>query len=592
MTSVSVPVKDRYITFKISLTHGWKFRSPAEANQWLSKFFCKLFSDHPEIAPEQIRKITPNGVILKSGKIIGSPDLISLPSSSLDAEQKSRIIWETLPIYAKPLRYAINQKKINTPEKLEVTPNIARAEFSTIEDLNVLDQIPTTPRWNQDSILPKEKLVELEARYLLEQARHERKISQAVEEETRIGVALGAEERKNYRVTVLLDHLLKTFFKRDQFQSDEILAKNSPLNGTMTRHGMIKNAITSSFNRVADTISLLRKVSAADGSSDCYAGRVDNLKKAKEMAQFIFLGEIDAFEKQNGASKGIRKNPDGSYQLTFAVQSLLTMSRIIGADQKKRFYQEKAAYQQLISETTDHPLEIRHPVTGKVYLVRMNPQFSLAANQFNFSNRIEGLGFGKKTAKKESDEADAVLFKLAEEKIQELSDQTKIQQIRQAIASLRKEHLQPYQIIMARSYLCHLLEIPQVIHCLSSVDRTGGVAIPMVVAMKQWLRSDAPIPEHIYDIAHTPLPTQPAICPFQYLFYYKMLHELKISQLSRGKKGFKIDEIGPLHLVHPACLHLMPPEFIKKGIFKKSWNAPRGKIGAHHILYTGNDSSG
>lgn len=588
--SVQISVKSNKYNFSITPTPDLKFRNNAEAKEWHTRYITKFLTDHPDIAPQQLRQINKQGVLLKDGQTVAHPELVETNSPTLlSGAQKSHLTWKTSPTeptVPKPSKFHANQGKINKPEKPETTPGIGTVTFAFTDEV-ASNHLPARPRWKND-FLSKAAAIKAEFCFQKMQARASgKKVTSTIKQETQFGIDRGSNAVKNYQEIVRWKRPFEEHFGQKETSSTEIIAHNSPLNGTKTPEGPIVHAFTSSFDRLADTVSLMREVRADDGSSDCYAGRVDTLDKAKEMAEFIFLGEIDAFENRTNLSKGIHQNKDGTYELTFAVQSLLTMSKILAGDQRNRFYQEVEAYQQLIQETKDCPLEIRHPKTGKIYRVQINPLLPIAANQFNLSNRLEGLGLGKTTAKRESMRADEILFKLAGEKIQKLKDRKKIERIQHTIKTLNDPDLLPWQVVMTRAYLCHLLDLPQVVHCLSSVDRTGGVAIPIIVAMKQWLRSKAPIPKRIHEIATTPLPGQSEIYPFRYLCYYKMLHELKISQLSRGPKGFKIKEAG---LPNPAAKYIFPQELFKKRLGITLWDDHNGKVGSHHHLFTGRDS--
>jgi hypothetical protein len=590
--SISFPHKQHEYQFNFSLTRNEKFRDRAEAQTWFNQFLKCFFSDHPEIHPKQITKINADGVVLLNGRTISHPILMPKLDGSV---RKTSYLWKTLPVISRSYPLVVNQTEINKPEQQEIEPGIARADYQFLDPVkhsHTLDSIEPKTRWDLGKwSMSKQAIIELETAFLAQQARDRGKSPTKTKlTETRFGVGLGVDRRCNYRMTVHLDQPLQQFFRKTTFISDEIFAKNSRLNGVLVQDGPISGAITSSFNRLADTVSLLRKVEAEDGSSDCYAGRVDTEEKAEELAQFIFLGEIDSFENKSGLSKGICLQKDGSYQLTFSVQSLLSMSKILSADQRCKYYQQAKNYQKLIEKTKEHPLLIKHPKTGKVYRVVINPILPIASNQFNFITRIESFGFGKNSALAESQKGDAQLADLAKQKIQELKekDPDRVLRIQSALKSLQNKKLNAWQIVMIRSYLCHLLEIPQVVHCLSSVDRTGGVAIPMIAAMKQWLRSKRPLPSSIIDIVKTPLelPNHSIIYPFKHLFYYKMLHELKVTEFSRGVKGFKLDELGPFHIVHPLCRELLPEACFHRGKLKDNWAWQGKRVRNRKLIYT------
>ncbi|HEY4255570.1 MAG TPA: hypothetical protein VGM34_04415 [Chlamydiales bacterium] len=365
--------------------------------------------------------------------------------------------------------------------------------------------------------------------------------------ETMQGVHLGTVPRANYGMNVMLPGGMEKFFRRKSFESHEVFAKNSKY---------VQGGITSSYNRYADTVMMMRAVVAPDNQSvDYYTGRVDNLDKAKELAIFMFRADC-----VNDPSL-----VDGTTcEFPFAVQSLLSMSGSEG----KMFAKELEAYRALENAG---PISVRISETVTVS-VQFKP-VAIAANQFNYMNTVEQLLpdalSGKKAADLAQKAADLALVKHAETfaKENELTFSQNAQ-IQDAIYHLIEERsqLKPWQIVINRAYLCHLLSLPLVLHCKSSIDRTG-LAGGMITAMKQWLRAGKEVPQDkngkyaVHEIVNVHIdaegnPSSTGACaPFKELFACAVMKSLKCTEFSRGCSGYKWERgIGQ----HPALADLMP----------------------------------
>jgi hypothetical protein len=564
--TVSFWVKDKKYQMEIALNSGWRFKSQESAREWWSSYVHQFFIEHRDIDPTQIRKITEHGVTLIDGRTINAPDLLHCP---LLAAKKAALAWKTMPAISGREPPLPDISAVDRPEPVLREANVAEARFEYIDEPHLLDRIPPPQaRWRKTDHLSRESLVELETADLVRKARERGEDPSPKKiQETRQGVNLSIDRRRNTRLIVELQGALQAFYRRDRLVSDEIFAKNSPLNGVVTKEGVIHDAVTSSFVRLADNVSMLRAVLDETGSSDCYTGRADTLEKAKEIAQFVFLGEITQRHPN-----GIRQTKDGVYELTLVVQSLLDVHDF--SEEHALFEKERAAYRELIRVSQEHPLKIRNPQTGKIYRVRINPLLPIGENQFNHTTRIPFLG--RAAEKAASFEADAMLAQLAEQKMKGMHDRDKIARIRYALQSLQNGSLtKRWQKIMTRAYLCYLLDLPEVVHCLSSVDRTGAIVIPMIFAMKRYLRSGRPVPMAIHEIVDQFVVDASGrrIYPFKELFAYKMHHELKVTEYSRGRKGFNVNQkrfgkLGP-RLIQDALPDLLPSRYYLDG---DHWN--------------------
>ncbi len=189
---------------------------------------------------------------------------------------------------------------------------------------------------------------------------------------------------------------------------------------------------------------------------------------------------------------------------------------------------------------------------------------------------------GEHDARVEADKADKALFELAQEKMDALPNGSEEKKwIADTVYFLKnKEQLKPWQEIMARAFLMHLVNIPLVVHCKSCVDRTN-VVNAMVTAMKQWLRSGQEIPEiegraAIFEMVNRSITAASGeiVYPFKELFAFNMHKGLKISELARGHKGYRYHRGFQQH---PVLVDLLPARYLRKnpapGFFKR-WVVP------------------
>lgn len=432
--------------------------------------------------------------------------------------------------------------------------------------------VDTPNKVNQAAIVPKrpttaakrslEQLQADEINYLSENG------SKKVTKETLLGTSLQSIPRKNYETIIALDDTVSNFFQRDGFRTVDAYVPNSPLNGQKYEEDgkevEVHSGVTSSFNRLADTVTLLRKVEGGDGDSHCYAGRVDQkgptpLAKAEEMAKTVFLGEFNG----NGG-KGIEKIGTDTYTLQFAVQSVIGSAQLpILRSEFKSLKDEIKAYELLAKQTKENPLKIVDPETKKTLYVKVLPPI-ISQTQFNWINQLSMLGdswvLGEVDAKEISAKADAVLFEKAEK--------NEKPEIRDTVELLKQGNLKPWEEILVRAYLCHLLNIAEVIHCKSSVDRTG-VAVAIVSSMRQWIQSGREIPKdengkyNILKIASEIVVkkgTTHPIYPFKELFALNLRKGLIATEFSRGQRGYKLNRGWSQSL---ALQDLLPARYLK-----------------------------
>jgi len=473
---------------------------------------------------------------------------------------------------------------INAPTRHdEIRSPIATAAYDFVDAPHILDHAAIVPKRPHAGGMSLPGLCHAEEGHL--SANGAKKVSR----ETRLGIHSGTLPRGNYRATIALNKPMHKFFGRDGFQVTDVFVKNSPLNGhnykdaegKLTR---VHSAVTSSFNRLADTITLLRKVEAGDGTSHYYAGRVDrkgptSTAKAEEAAKMIFLSELET------GRKGLTETGPNRYTLQLAVQSVLGSSRLPSLSvEQDALLDEIKAYEELAEKTKKEPLQITHPETGKTFSVQVL-SVPVAQTQFNWVNQLSLLNdswiSGELVAKELSGKADAALFAKVEQAIAHspseetsetaslltptLSDDQK--RLKDTAALLKKGELKPWEEVLVRAYLCHLLNLPLMLHCKSSVDRTN-LAGAMISSMEQWIQSGREIPQDTdgnYNIlkivGERVVETDGSIVyPFKELYACNLRKGLIESELSRGQRGLKFNRGWSQSL---ALQDLVPSRYLK-----------------------------
>lgn len=481
-------------------------------------------------SPEDIASISDRQISTRTGHIL---------EWGAHAGIVSKTLGSTLIKKVAPLPDPHRADKAHAPMKI---PGVADVTFRNV-DGHPSDQIKFPTRsHSEDEVLA----VEEETRRLCELRGKKFDPLKKKCLETMIGVGLGSVHRPNYRMVI--EGPLATDFcgQARKLISTEVFAKNSPV-----REG----AITASYNRYADTTTLMRKIESKDGSSDLYTGRPDTYNKAVEQARFMFLSEILSPAK---VRKGIVENTDGTFEFTYAVQSLLTVGQIPFAGERKMVEAELKAFEQLRGKT----IEIEHG--GKTYKVKINP-LPIAVMNYNFATTLEDFLpheiSGKLFADELTSKSDFALSQYV------CAARPLDSTLLQALYNLGDSELKPWQKLMNRAYICERLKIPFVVHCKSSVDRTN-VAAAMITAMKQWLLSGEKIPNNnIHEIVdRMTVGEKGPYNPFKELFAYALTKGLKITELARYEKGFK------LHLgwMQNRALHdLLPDRYLRKTTAKE-----------------------
>jgi len=521
-----------------------------------------VYAKNPDLSPLDISRITQRNVSYKSG-------IIKPKDPAEWAEVRTVLQEESVEIEIP------DGNDINDPDDQILKEHRGRVTFNTVEEPHYLDGI----QYDRIPMLEGENRADYIRRVTRNLAGSEYDPAKAKTRDSLVGVAMSSVKQKNYQMHIeLLDHM-RNFFGREYFTSSEILAHN----------GLTPGSCASSFNRYAgvlNQVTLMRSIEADDLSVDCLAGRVYNLESAEDMTRFAFLSQMNLYRHKDTApalaakAQGIRLLANGEFEFEFAVQSLLPM---IPGGERNMFLQEAEGYRLLEEKYRNQPLLIQDPQDpAKVYRVYIRP-IPIAAEQFNYMNTLEKILpdalSGKLDAQEQTRHADEMLFQRTAEKLPSYNI-VRQTQINDTIYFLKSGELKPWQEALARAYLCHLLDIPIIFHCKSSVDRTNAIVAP-VTAMKQWIRSGKEIPKRglryaIFDLAKVkydvideagkrklnPKTNRPYVFyPFKELVAYNMHKGLKITKSSRGKYGYKYNRGAAQH---PGLQDLLPSRYLVK----------------------------
>lgn len=375
-----------------------------------------------------------------------------------------------------------------------------------------------------------------------------------------------------------------------QLQTDHNFAKNSPMNGqSFIQDGKtvhVTQGIASSSDRKVMNTGNLRVVQTRNGESICYTGRADSDKKTLEQASFIFLNELKSHGK--GISKTTDANGNIIYQLDYVANSLLSTPWIWGGKsaiapfpEREYVKKERAAFLKL---KNSGPITIEDPNRpGQTYQVKFNP--ILFSRSFNMYNRLEnwlppfftGMSHSQKISKKGFSELESHVQQKLVAMEQQLSTdlpqerknalEQKIQAIKTTLKTLKmhqdNHHLRPEEELLARDYLCKLLEIPLIYHCKSSTDRTS-ITNAISSALQQWIELKLPIQDGICSLIND--------YRFKELFAASWMAGHQITRYARGGEGTVAGQTlnnKNLGLVlsrgitqNPAIAHLLPQRYL------------------------------
>lgn len=545
--------------FKLKLQ--WHSDISLEARQKLftnaASYLKEVLRKESHLKAGQITKLTPDGVFDAQQK--------RLPTNKTD--RKTAAFWKKTEAILQKSKVQIpfpNIHKVDLPEDPIHAEDKASAQFENVEGPHYLDGI-AYPRKNPLLSESQENYLRRATQEYVEAKGKKYDPKRKSVKESLVGVALSQPKRSHYQLRVQLKGILSKFFGGDKtYSSTEVLAKN----------GMTLGSISASANIHSDRVNLLRCLESEDGSVDSLAGRVFDLSSAKELGEFAFLSQMNLYRDPLKAhlAQGIEKRGE-VYEFRFAIQSLLPMifRGRFGGEEIRMVQEEIEAYKKLEDLTRKNPLLVRDPADPqKIYPVHFLP-LPVAAVQLNSMTRVEKLLpqsiSGEYDSRAQSDLADAVLLKTAQEKIESLPDGYEKKLLSDTADFLKqREKLKSWQEIMVRAFLCHLLKVPFVVHCKSCVDRTN-VVNALVSGMKQWIRLGKDIPRMDGKYAIFKLPEETIVSdsnetvhPFKELFALNLHKGLKITELARGEKGYRYFRN---FRQYPAPVELLPNRYIK-----------------------------
>ncbi len=548
---------------KFKLTLHWDAEISEKASKKLFqetiKFIEETLRKNPHLKPEQIHRIVKGGILGRDEKPIAQP------GPAKETAEKCGRFWDKASKILDKGRVSVPLPDASQADKEEPPihhAGIGKADFTNKTEPHYLDGIEY-PRIVRRADENDANFIRRCARNDLESANIPYDPQKKKVRETLQGVHLSIPKRSNYQMAIGLEGSMQPFFGRDRFTSTEVLGKN----------GIGPGGISASSNSYSDRVNLLRSVESEDGSVDSLAGRVQNLNQAKELAAFAFLSQMNNYrnpDTRHLAQGIVPKSDDDEYEFTFMAQSLLPMS--IG-EETEMVHKEIEAYKQLEELTRKGPLEIKDPAdSSKKYQVRFRP-LPVAATQFNGLTRLEALFpeviTGELEAREQSDLADEALFSIAKEKLAGgdlYIGEKEGKWISDSVYFLKnKKKLKPWQEIMVRTFLLHLLNIPLVVHCKHCVDRTN-VVNAMSTAMKQWLRAGKELPQidgktAIFELPNVPVSEGADVFPFKELLAFNLHKGLKVTEWARGEKGYKYHR-GIQQT--PSFVDLLPERYLKQ----------------------------
>ena len=369
---------------------------------------------------------------------------------------------------------------------------------------------------------------------------------------------------------------------REHLHTQHILLKNGIRAQYRTEDGEVdlRDAISGSWDRESSHLQMARRIAPAPNGkadptqpSDYYTGRPDTKAKAREMAEMIFFGEMAAGDRCKGISE-----KDGIHTLRIVINSLESTSPLYslgrpghfkksGMEQEQEYFADEArALQEL---QADGPMTFVDPETGESYNVQVEP--ILLARQVNVFARAESTVSsavsGARSALETSREGWKSLNSYAKTQLQELREQLeiakghddesmacealakKIKQIEKLIKLLDTSfnpgilghQLPAEEEMLCTILLCRLLDLPQLLHCKSSTDRTSLAVI--ATALRQWETLGLPIPGDIISLLKDE--------DFKELLAANWQAGHAVTRNARGPHGVihQIDEHGKTHEV-------------------------------------------
>jgi len=341
-------------------------------------------------------------------------------------------------------------------------------------------------------------------------------------------------------------------------------------------------------------------------SSICYTGRPKNLEDAQEIVRQIFLREMLKFERKTGEifgeanpiegdayPKGIRTvdGEPGVFELTFVVQSLLSMY--------------PAPERQMVADVFNSLSNLQEDIIVRIgekeYTVRAKPIF--LSRQVNICSLMEKAFSPTLSGKAASDfytdqglrQIDALITQRLKE-LEAIREQAQglhrhpIEDSLEALKELLRERgndLQPEEQIAVEYLLSKYLNIPIVLHCKDSIDRTG-VGAAIMKSLHQWEKILGQSDPRVFPVLLDGEPAEDAKTlwdkmqeifqnpDFKELFLVNLYEAVETSMRLRGRPGISMGhkEIGGRLLeltIQPHIRRLLPERCFKEcSIFRKA----------------------
>lgn len=405
-------------------------------------------------------------------------------------------------LFATTLTYMPNLEKRKTGEKLDS----ARVSFTTV----VTGEAQLQAR-DFDSFAPKDKFKRLR------------------------GIASSATARAPLiqADVKVADKTLRTFHR---FCTNSGVARAA----YYTEDGRIVDASesnTSSEDKHAPKVAMMRRVSTDEGKVLAYTGRPETPAKAKEQVTWMFLQELKAGRVGEPDAEGI-------YPFTYVVNACLS-SMTIGYNPKKPTAHQRGIVemeQQTLKKLSEKPLVIKDPDTDREFRVQCKPIF--LQNTINYATEMESAlpswisGLGEQQAATAQGLKD---LGLSDREIKRFFSYS------------------PERRVIEIAKLCEAKNLPLVLHCMSSKDRTG-IAIALVSAFEQYKKAG------FFQEGQEEAMLQDE--RFKEMFFGHLMIAHNITNYGRGAKGelcgVTLKELYGLEVTHNETLsRLLPKRYVR-----------------------------
>ncbi|WP_194847709.1 hypothetical protein [Candidatus Neptunochlamydia vexilliferae] len=297
----------------------------------------------------------------------------------------------------------------------------------------------------------------------------------------------------------------------------------------------LHNTVTSSGQTARDTLANARRIEdETTGKTIAYTGRPDTEAKAIEQIEWMFRSE---FKSKN--PRGLTKQDDGSYTLTYVVSNLMSASRLSylgGFDEKEAVLREEEVLRAL-SQT---PLII----DGKT--VHVKPlYFTEAVNAVTMWSSLS-------TQTKINQRGLAALRTLAGNDCDSL--------VTKALDQLENPDLLPEEALFYRALIAKHLNLGEVTHCRSSNSRTA-IGLAISAALQGWLNLKCELPPIPHEVLSNP--------DFKEIYIEHLIGSLPVTHQACSTdwkmppSGFSWG--GNSSIQNPTALRMLPDEFKEEG---------------------------